>query len=194
MDRGEFALIFSLAATNIVAGLGFAVAITVKLIRLTNKSHRFLRYYLLVVGIYFIECIAFMFGMCTQIFTVSLSFVWAALFGLWLRRIAPAEKIIKTCLFVALYGCVPTVSFAFLLLVIWVWQGNGLLNAEQAGQFGIPDFMPWPLNTMLGFCLALAAGTILLKILITTGTAKWLIRRAVRTACVCTIEKETAKL
>jgi hypothetical protein len=45
------------------------------------------------------------------------------------------------------------------------------LNVEQATQFGIPDFVPWPLNTILGFCIALATGTIILKTAFTTGIA-----------------------
>jgi hypothetical protein len=79
-------------------------------------------------------------------------------------------------LFVSLYGCLPTISFAALLLIIWVISGNGFLNVEQAYNFGIPDFVPWPLNTMLGFCVALAAGTIILKTSVTTGIVALIVR------------------
>jgi hypothetical protein len=50
------------------------------------------------------------------------------------------------------------------------------LNAEQARNFGIPDFVPWPLNTVLGFCVALAAGTIVFKTFITTGIVALIVR------------------
>ena len=79
-------------------------------------------------------------------------------------------------LFVSLYGCMPAISFAALLLVIWIISGNGLLNIEQAYKFGIPDFIPWPFNTVLGFCVALAAGTIILKTFITTGIVALIVR------------------
>jgi hypothetical protein len=115
--------------------------------------------------------------MCTQVFTIALSLVWGALIGLWLRDTTPAPKIIRTGLFVALYGCLPTVSFAVILLAFWAISGNGLLNVEQAYRFGIPDFVPWPLDTMLGFCIALATGTIILKTALTTGIVALITRR-----------------
>jgi hypothetical protein len=120
------------------------------------------------VGIYFLECIAFTWGMCTQVFTIALSFVWGAVFGLWLRNTAPANKVIKTGFFVALYGCLPTISFCVLIVSFWIIGGKDLLSVEQAYQFGIPGFVPWPLNTILGFCVALSAGTIILKTAFTT--------------------------
>jgi len=169
MDSTETMILVALAATNLAGGSVFAVFLARGFGRLTGKKNRFLRYLVMMLGLYFLECVAFTWGMCTQVFTISLSFIWAVLFGLWLRGIAPVKKIIKTCLFVALYGCLPTVSFAALLFIVWVIAGNGLLNVEQAYQFGIPDFVPWPLNTMLGFCIALTTGTIILKTTVTTG-------------------------
>ncbi|MBN2269273.1 MAG: hypothetical protein JXN61_01580 [Sedimentisphaerales bacterium] len=97
---------------------------------------------------------------------------------LWrrLRNIASEREVLQTGLFVSLYGCLPTCSFAAILVGIWVIGGKSLLNVEQANKFGIPRFVPWPFNTMLGFCLALAAGTILLKTGATMGMAHMLIR------------------
>jgi hypothetical protein len=114
--------------------------------------------------------------MCTQIFSILLSIEWGILFGLWLKGIAPQKQIIRQMLFVSLYGCLPAVSFAVILLVVWVISGNGFLNVEQAYKFGIPDFVPWPFNTALGFCVALAAGTIILKTFITTGIVALIVR------------------
>ncbi|MGA2172228.1 MAG: hypothetical protein ABSG82_04335 [Sedimentisphaerales bacterium] len=169
MDQRAIALIGTLALTNLIACFGCAVPLAKGLGRLMGTPNRFLRYFAMFVGIYFLECVAFTWGMCTQVFTIALSFVWGALIGLWLRDIAPAPKIIRTGLFVALYGCLPTVSFAVVLLAFWAIIGNGFLNVEQAYRFGIPGFVPWPLNTMLGFCVALIVGTIILKTVLTTG-------------------------
>lgn len=171
MDRGEFALIGTLAITNLIACFGCAVPFAKGLGRLMGTPNRFLRYFAMLVGIYFLECVAFTWGMCTQVFTIALSFVWGVLFGLWLKGLEPKRNIIRQILFVSLYGCLPTVSFALIILIFWIVSGNGLLNVEQSRQFGIPDFVPWPLNTMLGFCIALAAGTIILKTGLTTGIA-----------------------
>ena len=52
------------------------------------------------------------------------------------------------------------------------------LLGEVGFNFGIPGFLPWPLNTILGFCVALLAGTVVLKAGITVGEVSLLIHRA----------------
>jgi hypothetical protein len=67
------------------------------------------------------------------------------------------------------------------------------LNVEQAYKFGIPQFVPWPFNTMLGFCVGLSIGTILLKTTITTGTVSILIRRGQKPAVANHLETKDAE-
>jgi hypothetical protein len=170
-------IVLALIITNLAAGFGCAVPITNGLRKVTGRTEKFFRYFAMLVGIYFVECVAFPAGMCTQVLTVALGFVWGVIFGLWLRDIAPAKEVLKTAFFVSLYGCLPTCSFAVILVIVWAISGNSLLNVEQAYKFGIPQFVPWPFNTVLGFCVGLAIGTILLKTTITTGTVSILVRR-----------------
>jgi|GEM_PF-1540149 len=172
----ETALMSSLALTNLIGGLILGAFLAIGFSRLTRKQNRFFKYLVLSLGLYFLECVAFAWSMGTQILSVLLSVEWGILFGLWLKGIAPQKRIIRQTFFLSLYGCLPAVSFAVILLVVWVISGNGFLNAEQAQRFGIPDFVPWPLNTMLGFCVALAAGTIILKTVFTTGIAALIVR------------------
>jgi len=172
----ENTLISSLALTNLVGGLILGGFIAIGFLHLTQKQNRFFKYLVLSLGLYFLECVAFTWSMGTQIFSLILSIEWGILFGLWLKGIAPQKQIVRQILFVSLYGCLPAVSFAAILFAIWIISGNGLLNIEQARQFGIPDFVPWPFNTMLGFCVALAAGTIILKTTITTGIVALIVR------------------
>jgi hypothetical protein len=172
----ENALMLSLALTNLACGLILGAFLAVGFMRLTQKHNRFFKYLALSVGLYFLECVAFAWSMGTQILSLVLSIEWGILFGLWLKGLAPRKQIIRQILFVSLYGCLPAVSFAVLLLAIWIISGKGFLNVEQARHFGIPDFVPWPLNTILGFCVALAAGTIILKTSITTGIVALIVR------------------
>jgi hypothetical protein len=172
----ENALMLSLVLTNLIGGIVLGVFLAIGFTRLTQKQNRFFKYLLLSLGLYLFECIAFAWGMCTQIFSIILSIEWGILFGLWLKGIAPQRQIIRQMLFVSLYGCLPAVSFAVILCAVWAISGNGLLNVEQAYKFGIPNFVPWPLNTVLGFCVALAAGTIILKTFITTGIVALIVR------------------
>jgi hypothetical protein len=53
--------------------------------------------------------------------------------------------------------------------------GGHILSAQEGTSFGIPDFLPWPLNTILGFCSALLIGTLVFKMIITTGEVGLLI-------------------
>jgi hypothetical protein len=172
----ENALMSSLALTNLIGGLILGGFLAIRFSRLTLKQNRFFKYLVLSLGLYFLECVAFAWSMGTQILSIILSIEWGILFGLWLKGIAPQKRIIRQMLLVSLYGCLPAVSFAAILLIVWVISGNGLLNIEQARRFGIPDFVPWPLNTILGFCAALAAGTIILKTTITTGIVALIVR------------------
>ncbi len=188
MNADEY-IVLALIITNLAAGFGCAIPIANKLRKATGRMEKFFRYFAMLVGIYFVECVAFPAGMCTQVLTVALGFVWAVIFSLWLRNIAPAKEVLKTAFFVSLYGCLPTCSFAIILVTAWVISGNSLLNVEQAYKFGIPQFVPWPFNTLLGFCAGLATGTILLKTAITTGTVSILIRRRQNPAVANHLEK-----
>jgi hypothetical protein len=115
-------------------------------------------------------------GMCTQIFTIGLAFVWGIIFGLWLRGRGPKREVLKQAFFVSIYGCLPTASFCILVPVAGLISGGPILSDEEGISFGIPDFFPWPMNTILGFFAALLIGTVVLKVLITTGEVRLLIR------------------
>ena len=173
----EKVLIDSLMITNLATGFGIAIPLARRLHAIISSQKGIFRYFAMFVGIYFLEGVAFACGMCTQVLTVAIGFVWGTIFGLWLRNIAPAKEVLKTVFFVSLYGCLPTCSFVVILSAIWVISGNSFFNVEQAYKFGIPQFVPWPFNTMLGFCAGLAIGTILLKTAITPGTVSLLVHR-----------------
>jgi len=175
MEPAESAFIVVLAAVNLAAGLGFSVPIARLLSKVIGKPGRFFRYFALLIGIYFLECVAFSAGMATQVFSIGLAFVWGMVFGLWLRRRASSRKVLKTSFFLALYTSFPTATFGILLLVAKLVGGGSIISAEEGAALGIPYFVPWPLNTILGFCTALVIGTFVLKTVITTGEVSLLI-------------------
>jgi hypothetical protein len=172
----ESVFIVVLIVANLSAGFGFAVPIARGLSEINGKEGKIFRYVVMVVGVYFVECVAFSAGMATQVFSVSLAFVWGAVLGLWLRNRSSADKVLKSAFLWALYGSLPTVSFCVLVLLGFIVGGESILSSEVGRSFGIPGFVPWPLNTMLGFCGALGIGTVVLKTVITTGEVGLLIR------------------
>jgi hypothetical protein len=182
MEVTESGFVMILAAVNLAAGFGLSVPISRLLGEVTGRRDRFLRYCVVLVGIYFIECVAFAAGMATQIFSVGLAFVWGIVFGLWLRGCASPLKILRTSFCFALYTCLPTASFGILLLLGKLVGGSSVLSVEEAIGFGVPSFVPWPVCTILGFCMALVVGTIAFKTVITTGEISILIHLGQRSA------------
>jgi hypothetical protein len=175
MQPAELSFTIAVAVVNLAAGFGLAVFVAKRLGEVTGKPNRFARYFIMLVGIYFLECAALPAGMATQVFSIGLAFVWGVVFGFWLRRKAPAAKILKTTFFVALYTCAPTASFGVLLLMAKLAGGSSIVSAQEGIAFGIPEFVPWPLCTILGFCVALVMGTIVFKTVITTGEVSLLV-------------------
>ncbi|MHC4658173.1 MAG: hypothetical protein ACYS83_03220 [Planctomycetota bacterium] len=172
----ESGLIIVLVVVNVAAGLGFAIPIARGLGEINNKQEKVFRYVLMLVGVYFAECVAFSAGMATQVFSVSLAFVWGAILGLWLRNRSSADKVLKSTFLWALYTCLPTVSFCVVIPAAMGLYGWAILSGTDGVRFGVPEFLPWPLNTILGFCAALLTGTVVLKTVITTGEVGLLIR------------------
>jgi len=175
MEPAEYAFIIVLAIINLLAAFGFSVPIAGLLSKVTSKPKRFFRYFTMLIGIYFLECLAFSAGMATQVFSIGLAFVWGIVFGLWLRRRTSSRKVLKTSFFLALYTSFPTASFGILILVAKLVGGGNIFSVEEGFRLGIPYFVPWPLNTILGFCTALVIGTVVFKTVITTGEVSLLI-------------------
>lgn len=172
---GEKVLIVSLVAVNLAAGFGFAVPIARLLGGISGQPGRFLRYLAVLIGMYFVECVAFSAGMCTQVFSVGLAFLWGMLFGLWLRSRTLPRKALTASFLVSIYTSLPTASFCIIIPVAGLVGGGHILSAREGTSFGIPDFLPWPLNTIFGFFAALLIGTLVFKTIITTGEVSLLI-------------------
>jgi nitrate reductase NapE component len=172
---GEKMLIILLVAVNLVAGFGFAVPIARLLAGISGRPGRFLRYLVFLIGIYFVECVAFSAGMCTQVFSIGLAFLWGIIFGLWLRSRTSARRALTASFLVSIYTSLPTASFCILIPVAGLVGGGHILSAQEGTSFGIPDFLPWPLNTIFGFFVALLIGTLVFKTIITTGEVSLLI-------------------
>lgn len=95
MKTADFWMVLLLAVFNLSIGVGLAFPLAKNLQEIRGIREKTFRYFLIFTGIYLAECAAFPMGMCTQIFTVALSFVWGLVFGLWLRKHSQAGRIIR---------------------------------------------------------------------------------------------------
>lgn len=159
---------------NLLAGFGCAIPVARLLGKVNRKPTRVFSYFAMLIGIYFIECVALSAGMGTQVFSVGLAFVWGIIFGLWLRHRASTREVLKTSFFFSLYSSLPAASFIVIPIGALI-DGWHILRVEEGARFSIPDFIPWPLSTILGFWTALAIGTVVFKTVITTGEVSLLI-------------------
>jgi hypothetical protein len=82
----------------------------------------------------------------------------------------------RAVFYFALYSGLPAASFLS-VPVLAALSGRHILSAEFGFQFGIPEFVPWPFNTILGFCGAVVLVTVVLKVVITTRIARRLMSR-----------------
>jgi len=172
MDPIEYILVI----VNLILGFGCAVPLARLLRRLKGQLSGVSRHFVILVGIYFVECVAVVVAMGMPVFSVGLAFIWGIVFGLWLRNRAPTCEVLKTSFFLALYSSLPAISFILIPVMAWV-KGWHILSPADGARFGIPDFLhlPWPLDTILGFYAALVVGAILFKSVITTGEVSLII-------------------
>ncbi len=172
---------YTLVIVNLVVGIGCAIPIARRLSKVIGKPMRVFRYFTILIGIYFVECIAIITGMGIPVFSVGLAFVWGIIFGLWLRARASAHKVLKTSFFLSLYSSLPAASFIVIPVLVWV-GGAPILSVQFGASFGIPDFFPWPPNTILGFYVACAIGAVVFKTVITIGEVSLLIHLGEKSA------------
>jgi hypothetical protein len=168
MNTPELVLIGLLGLSNLVLGIGLGIYLARKLTNFADPSIKWRRAFALLVGMYFFECLAFPAGMATQVFVVGLAFLWGILLGRFLRMQPPLPSL-RFSLWVAIYTCMPTITFGFLVPFAWALAGNSLLSSEAGISFGIPEWVPWPLGSVAGFTAALVLGTVILKSVITVG-------------------------
>jgi hypothetical protein len=176
MPSNELVFIVTLAAVNLAAGLGLAPSLARRLNATAPRAGKTIRGVLPLLGVYFLECVAFAAGMATQVFTIGLAVLWGVVFGRQLRARRPAHGVLGTSLFLGVYTCLPTTSFGILLLLAMWLAGADVTSTADGAALGIPHFVPWPMNTILGFSLVLSIGTLVVKTAVTVGLAGLLAR------------------
>ena len=162
---------YTLVIVNLVLGFGCVVPLARLLRLIDRKSRAVFQYVISLLIIYFVECVAVIIGMGTPVFSVGLAILWGIMFGLWLRTRASATNTLKTALLLTIYTSLPAASFIVIPIVV-MFGGWDIMSVAEGTRFGIPGFIPYPLNTILGFYTACAIGAVVLKIAITTSIVR----------------------
>jgi hypothetical protein len=93
----------------------------------------------------------------------------------WFQIRLPQQEAIKSSYYLASYVALPTASLILVPIMAWL-GGWRTLNAEDGFNFGIPDVLPLPFSTIMGFYLVLVIGAVALKTIITTGEVHLFLR------------------
>ena len=174
----------SAAVMPLVVGIVFAIPLVLSLRKVTGYPKRFFRYFALLIGICLVEYLAVVTAIALGptsgfvwllVSVCGLACVWGVVFGLWLRGRSTASKVLRASIFVSVYVSLPIVCLGTVFLVVAIIQGVSVISVEVLAGSPFQTF-PWPLNTILGFSLALVLGTVLVKTVIIIGVAGLLIR------------------
>jgi hypothetical protein len=156
---------YGLVGVNLILGFGFALPVARLLSGMFEYPKRFLYYYAILVGLYFIESASVVIAMGIPVLSIGLAFVWGIIIAYRFRNHSSLRKIQKTAMIITFYSSLPAASFIVLPLFL-SYNGWDILSILDGGRLGIPYIFPWPLNTILGFYSACAIGAILFKTVI----------------------------
>ena len=163
-------MVAALVIVNLLAGAAGAYALARRIRGGGDGDSGIYRRCGIFISVYVVECASMVLGMGIPVYSIFLSFVWAAIFGTWLSNRRSRGGIRKTSYLLSLYTSLPAMSF--ITVPIAVLSGGGDVTSVDAGyRFGIPRIasLPEPMMTILGFYATLAVGSLVLKTIITAG-------------------------
>ena len=166
MDKMEIALII----VNVIAGAAGAYVLARRFQGMDAREGSIHRQCGILLSVYFVECVSMVLGMGIPVFSVFLSFIWAAIFGMRMSKWESRSAIRKISFLLSLYTSLPVITFIIVPIAVMA-AGQDITNVEIGYRFGIPQFsfVPPPLRTILGFYAVLVLGGFALKTLITVG-------------------------
>ena len=165
---------------NLALGFGFAAPLSRRVRQVFQPPQRFSLLYAALIGVYFVESAAFAAGMATNVFSIGISFVWGLTLGLIVRQTSrPSSGILKATVLFSLYTSLPALSF-LAVPCMFAFSEWSILTADGGRHLGIPGFVPWPLNTILGFSSTVALSALIFKTVITTGIVSVFLHSAQR--------------
>lgn len=178
-EHGEIIIISLLFALNLALCFGFLLPLINTLAKIL-PSPKIRKRFFLILGLYFIELFALAMGMGIPLFNVALAFLWGTLLGKYLKDRTGLANALKISTRLASYSSLPAMTF-LVVPVVMLAAGTNIISVQAASDMGIPDFFPWPTDTILGFYSACAFGALTLKILITNACVKYIFRRNKKT-------------
>ena len=167
-----------IAVVNAILAIGCGWPLATMLSRLRSQPRSRVPTLGVLFAIYLGEGAAFAAGMGTNIFGVCLAVVWGFVLAAWLPKSRiPVGEWRRTVRLLACYTTLPAASF-LAVPVMCALGGWAVLDPEAGARFGVPGFLPWPLNTILGLSVLVAGSGVVAKVALTTAIAGMLTRHS----------------
>lgn len=160
----------TLIIINVIAGAAGAYMLARRFQVTGVAEENIRRQFGIFISIYFVECVSIVLGMGIPVFSIFLSFIWAAIFGMRLSRWDSRASIRKTSFLLSIYTSLPVISFIIVPIVVLA-GGQDVTDVETGYRFGIPQFpfIPFPVRTILGFYTVMILGAFAIKAIVTMG-------------------------
>jgi len=160
----------ALIIVNVIAGAAGAYVLARRFRGIDAEYRSIHRQFGILISVYFVECVSMVLGMGIPLFSLFLSFIWAAIFGMRLSKWDSRAAIWKTSFLISLYTSLPVLTLIIVPITVLA-AGQDITSIETGYRFGIPQpsFLPSPVRTILGFYAVLILGAFALKTLITVG-------------------------
>lgn len=159
---------------NLITGLAGAIALAIYLANVTRRSGGILRHFFNLIVLYLIEGVGLAACMGIPVFNIGFAFIWGVVLGLRLRTQTTPHGALKSSFFISIYSSLPAASLIVIPPVAML-TGWNIVSASEAIRMGIPEFIPAPANTILGFFAVLSIGAVVFKMVITTGIVSVLV-------------------
>ena len=146
------------AVIELILALGAGLVLANRLTTHASPRHRPWLWLLILMGINVAECLAFSASMATNLLSYALAVVWSLVFA---NKLQTQEMRL-----LSLYTSIPAISFVAALQPLHR-AGWGLLTSQEGYRFGIPQIVPWPFSTVVGFVVTVSVAAVLGKLVIT---------------------------
>lgn len=159
-----------LVGTNFVFGIFFSVVVSRRIANnFSWRKNRFL-FFILLTALYLFEGMSIAAGMFTPVFTFVLAVMTGAVFGLIVKK-HDLTMVVKSAKQLSFFTCIPAITMVLIPIICFIYNWD-IFSSSFGKDFGIPEFIPFPLNTIFGFFMSILILFITVNIITINGTVR----------------------
>ena len=167
-DLAEIVLI----GINLVIGIIFSFIMSKRIFEFLKWTRNRYLLILILLALYLFEGITIAAGMLTPLFTFGLATITGIVFGFMIRKNEP-DGVIKSTLHLSCFLCLPAITLIIIPVLLLFTDWN-IFSSAHGSRFGIPEFIPFPLNAILGFYFSIMILFVAVNLISVNGTVSFI--------------------